>query len=149
MPEDRLPLDRNPLGDWSCHVFPAGPANYILVANTSFLYSTLFSPDGVTHAEPFLLNALSGIHARLAHDGFELPGQPSMLPADSGVAFGKLLNRSEIARLTNLVQCAQRLLLSPQPSLRETCARLNDRPFKSLKFRTPKEALYAVIECRH
>lgn len=33
------PLDANPYADWSCHLFTADRTQYILVSNTTALYS--------------------------------------------------------------------------------------------------------------
>ena len=35
-----LPLDDNPLADWSAHLFLADRMQYILLSNTKSLYST-------------------------------------------------------------------------------------------------------------
>jgi hypothetical protein len=36
-----LPLDKNPIADWSAHLFVADRTQYILLSNTKSLYSTV------------------------------------------------------------------------------------------------------------
>lgn len=45
-----MPLDENPYADWSCHLFTADRAQYILMTNTQSLYSSVMFGRGITDA---------------------------------------------------------------------------------------------------
>ncbi len=48
IPSATLPPDSNPFADWSAHLFTAERRQYILVANTSSLYSVVMPGKGIT-----------------------------------------------------------------------------------------------------
>ncbi len=48
-----LPLQENPLLDWSAHLFSVGRSNFILVCNTASLLSAMVSGKGVTNGTGF------------------------------------------------------------------------------------------------
>ncbi len=49
-----LPLDDNPYTDWSCHLFTAARAQYIIMANTKSLYSVVMFGAGITSDSKFI-----------------------------------------------------------------------------------------------
>jgi len=46
-PPKILPLDDNPLADWSGHVFTAARTQFMILTNTASLYSTVFYGRGM------------------------------------------------------------------------------------------------------
>jgi hypothetical protein len=56
-----LPLDVNPLLDWSAHLFLADRTQYILLSNTKSLYSTILPGKGITTDRDFTERALNSI----------------------------------------------------------------------------------------
>lgn len=47
-----LPLDSNPFADWSAHLFVADRTQYLIVTNTTSLYSTVLYGKGITNGNP-------------------------------------------------------------------------------------------------
>jgi len=45
-PLPAMPLDENPYGDWSCHLFTADRTQYIITTNTKSLYSCVMYGKG-------------------------------------------------------------------------------------------------------
>src|SRR5437588_8369145 len=64
-----LPLDENPLADWSAHLFVADRTQYILLTNTRSLYSTVMSGKGITNDRQFIERALSNLREFMEADG--------------------------------------------------------------------------------
>jgi len=64
-----LPLDENPLADWSAGLFLVGRTQHILVSNTQSLYSTMLPGKGVTNDSDFIERALSSIREFMEADG--------------------------------------------------------------------------------
>src|SRR5437870_1100574 len=63
-----LPLDENPLADWSAGLFLVGRTQYILLTSTKSLYSTVMAGKGVTDESIFIERALSTIRGFMEGD---------------------------------------------------------------------------------
>lgn len=63
-----MPLDDNPYADWSCHLFTADRAQYILMTNTQSLYSCVMFGRGITDDSRFIERALSTIREFMDDD---------------------------------------------------------------------------------
>src|ERR1700722_18121798 len=87
-----LPLDENPLADWSAHLFVAGRTQYILLSNTKSLYSTVLPGKGVTDEKTFIERALSSIREFMDADGQEGDYERLVAPVSGSVRFAKALN---------------------------------------------------------
>ncbi|HEX4592589.1 MAG TPA: hypothetical protein VH120_21880 [Gemmataceae bacterium] len=64
-----LPLDENPLADWSGHLFVPDRTQYILLANTKALYSTVFYGKGITDDSVFIDRALTNLRDFMTDTG--------------------------------------------------------------------------------
>src|SRR5436309_15001061 len=89
-----LPLDENPVADWSAGLFLVGRSQYILVSNTKSLYSTVLPGKGVTDESAFIERALSSIREFMEADGQGAAYERFIAPASGSVRFAKSLNRS-------------------------------------------------------
>ena len=63
-----LPLEDNPLADWSAHLFFADRTQYILLSNTKSLYSTVMYGKGITNDSNFIEGALTSIREFMEAD---------------------------------------------------------------------------------
>src|SRR5437764_1968916 len=99
-----LPLDGNPLADWSAHLFVAGRTQYLLLSNTKSLYSTVLYGRGVTTDSHFIERALAGIREFMEADGQALAYRRFLLPAAASARFPRALARS----LTRSMNCLLR-----------------------------------------
>ena len=89
-----MPLDENPLADWSAHLFVAGRTQYILLSNTKSLYSTVMYGKGITNDSAFIERALSSIREFMEDDGQGAAYERFIAPSSASVRFAKALNRS-------------------------------------------------------
>jgi hypothetical protein len=99
-PLPALPLEENPLADWSAHLFLAARTQYVLLSNTKSLYSTVMYAKGMTNNRHFVGRALGGIREFLQAEGQEFvyrsvqgripheqPSAPGTLPREPRAIF--------------------------------------------------------------
>jgi Domain of unknown function (DUF6933) len=146
-----LPLDENPLADWSAHLFLADRTQYILLSNTKSLYSTVLPGKGITNDSNFTERALSAIREFMEADGKGLAHERFIAPASKSVQFGKALNRSVTGSMNDMVKHAVYLLATGDGSPFEIGTRLNDIPMSALRndrshYGFPREAFRELVE---
>ena len=105
-----LPLDENPLADWSAHLFVAGRTQYILLSNTRSLYSVVMYGKGITDDGHFIERALSNIREFMDADGQAFVYHRFIAPASASVRFAKALDRSVTGSMNELTKHATSLL---------------------------------------
>jgi hypothetical protein len=133
------PLDPNPYADWSCHLFTADRTQYILLSNTTSLYSCVMYGAGITDDSQFTERALSAIREFMEDDGQAFVYQQFIAPASSTVSFAKALNRSVTGSMTDLVKHSTYWLTEDEVSPHELGFRLNDIPMSALDYANPRE----------
>jgi hypothetical protein len=101
-----LPLDENPLADWSAGLFLVGRTPYILLSNTKSLYSTVLPGQGVTAEKTFVERALSSIREFMDADGPEGVYEQLVAPVSGLVRFAKALNRSVTGSMNDMTKHA-------------------------------------------
>ena len=144
-----LPLDENPLADWSAHLFVAGRAHYLLVSNTTSLYSTVMYGRGVTTDGHFIERALAGIREFMEADGQAFAYRRLIVPATASVRFAKALDRSVTGSMNDLIRHATYWLAGGDQSPFDVGFRLNDIPMSALAsggspYGKPREAFRAL-----
>ncbi len=65
-----FPLHSNPFADWSAHLFTADRTQYIIMVNTTSLYSVMTFGRGITNDSKFLGRMTSVLGEFLRDDGF-------------------------------------------------------------------------------
>lgn len=128
-----LPLDENPLADWSAGLFLVGRSPYILLTNTKSLYSTVLSGKGITDEKSLVERTSDGIREFLEADGHRGVYERSIAPLLDSVRFAKALNRSVIGSMNDLAKMASFYLEEGDLSLIEISSRLKDTPMTGLK----------------
>ena len=128
-----LPLDENPLADWSAHVFVVGRSQYILLSNTKSLYSTLLYGKGVTSVGKFTERALSHIRALTGNDEQESVYQRFIAPASGSVRFARALDRSVTGSMNDMIRLATWRLAEGNVPLHQIDVRLNDNLLSALR----------------
>ena len=139
-----LPLDDNPLADWSAHVFIAERMQHLLVTNTKSLYSIVTAGKGVTDGRTFVERTLSNLGEFLADDGQPFVFRRFILPADDTVRFARALDRSVTGSMNELVADAKYCLLERGLAPYEVGFELNDIPRSSLKYASAREAFKSL-----
>jgi hypothetical protein len=116
-----LPTADNPLFDWSAHLFLAARAQYILLANTKSLYSTVMFGKGVTNDSDFIKLALDAIRDMMEEAGYEAAYQHHIAPSSETVRFAKALDRSVTGSMNDMAKHAAYWLA--HTDFRGTCLR--------------------------
>jgi hypothetical protein len=127
-----LPLDENPVADWSAHLFAAGRTQYIMMSNTQSLYSTVMLAKGVTTGDKFLERAVSAIREFLELDGRESVYRRLIEPGCESARFAKALNRSVTGSMNDLIRHAAHWLAEGEATPSNVGFRLNDVFLSSL-----------------
>jgi hypothetical protein len=149
-PLPALPLDVDPLADWSAHLFVAQRTQYLLLSNTKSLYSTVMYAKGITSDRHFLERALGGIREFLQAEGHEFVYHRFLVPAAASVRFGKALDLSVTGSMTDLVKHATYWLAQGNQSPLEVGFRLNHIPMSALAssgspYGMPVDAFQALV----
>jgi hypothetical protein len=145
-----LPLDDNPVADWSASLFVADRAQYILLSNTRSLYSTVMYAKGITHDGNFVERALSNIREFMGTDGQELVYHRFIVPATGSVRFAKALDRSVTGSMNDMIRHASYWLAQGDVSPFDVGFRLNEIPMSALArsgspYGIPQEAFKALL----
>lgn len=127
-----VPLQENPLVDWSAHLFTADGTQYILLSNTTSLYSTVMFGKGITHDSGFISRAISGIRELMEFDGQLLTYHRFLVPATGSVRFAKALGRSVTGSMNELVAQASDWLADGDVSPFDVGFKLNETLFTAL-----------------
>jgi hypothetical protein len=144
-----LPLDDNPLADWSAHLFLVGRTQYILVSNTKSLYSTVILGKGINSHRAFVERTLERLREFLADDNQQSVFRQFIAPSTGTVHFAKALNRVVTSSMNELNLSATAWLedgVSPY----DVGFRLNTvllssiAPSKAAKYGVPREVFQAM-----
>lgn len=146
-----LPLDENPLADWSAHLFVVDRTQYILVSNTKSLYSMVMYAKGIDDDSRFIERALSNLREFMEDDGQAFVYHRFVAPASGTVSFAKALNRSVTGSMNDLMRFATALLVDGELSPHDVGFKLNDfllsaiASSKSDKYGKPREAFKDLV----
>jgi len=143
-PTESLPLDPNPYGDWSAHLFTADRTQYVLVTNTASLYSVIMLGRGITNDHQFVECVMSSLSEFMEGDGLEFILQRFVAPSGGQASFSKALNRSVTGSMNDMIQCAKMWLIESGLSLQDTSFKLNGMPMSALKYANPREAFKSM-----
>ena len=99
-----MPLDANPLVDWSAHVFVANRTPYFILSNTKSLYSCVMLAKGVTTVDQFIEQALGCIREFMESGGQKSAYRKFVAPACATVSFAKALNRMVTGSMNELIK---------------------------------------------
>lgn len=143
-PQAVLPADENPFADWSAHLFTADRTQYIILTNTTTLYSTLLYGRGISDDNRFLDQALTTLREFMALDGLGSMYQRFVSPVSGEVRFSKALNRSVTGSVNDLIQAAKWLTVEKELSPFDVAEELNKTPMSMLKYGSPRDAFVAL-----
>lgn len=146
-----LPLDENPLADWSAGLFLVGRTQYILLSNTKTLYSTVMYGKGITDESDFIERALSSIREFLEANGQGAAFERFIAPASGSVRFANALDRSVTGSMNDMVKHAAFWLAEGDLSPHEVGVRLNGIPMSALindksDYGFPRDVFEALVE---
>jgi hypothetical protein len=150
-PLPALPLDENPLVDWSASLFLADRTQYILLANTKSLYATVMFGKGITNDSEFIERALSSIREFMEVEGCGAAYRRFIAPTSATVRFAKALNRSVTGSMNDMIKHATYWLATGEISPIEIGSRLKEIPMSGLKqgrsgYGFPRDVFGALVE---
>ena len=141
------PRHENPLLDWSAHVFIVERAEYVLVSNTTSLYSAVLDGAAIRDATRFTERVLGVIWAILDGAG-RLPDE-RLAPVET-VRFTKSLDRSVTGSMNELITHAAAFLADGDLAVADVSVRLNDILLSALasgsnKYGRPLDVFAALV----
>lgn len=139
-----LPLNQNPLADWSGHLFAADRTQYVILTNTASLYSTVFYGRGVTDGSRLIERGLEALRDVMVDDGLGFLYLRLVAPSAGRVAFSKSLNRSVTGSMNDLIHCAKVWLTEAELSPYDASFKLNEMPMSATGYANPREALKSL-----
>jgi len=135
-----LPIDQNPYLDWSANLFRSERVQYIIITNTTSLYSMIMYGRGITDHSDFIKGVLSTMRDFLIADDNEFIYRRFIEPDDSPMIFAKSLNRSVIGSMNELINEAQFHFRYKELSLWDISQRMNQTPMTRIQSSYPREA---------
>src|SRR5205085_2556484 len=120
--------------------FIADRTQYLILTNTSSLYSVVTFGKGISSDGHFIDRALECLREFLESDGQAFVYRRLIAPASATVCFSLALNRSVTGSMNDLVYHAKVWLTEGELSPFDVSFKLNDIPFSSLNYAKPREA---------
>ena len=146
-----MPLEENPYADWSCHLFTADRAQYMILMNTASPYSCVMYGRGISDDSTSIARALDTIREFTVDDGKQFIYRKSIAPASGTVSFAKALNRSVTGSMNDHIHAAK-FMLQDDMAPSDIGYRLNETPMSALKgpdgrkYGYPKEVFKRLID---
>jgi len=144
------PPAEDPSTDWSGHLFVAGRVHFILLSNTTSLYSAVIYGRGVTDVDGFLKGALFALRETLEDDGLGYVYERRILPSTGPIGFSGAIDRAVTGSMNELVVQARFLLSGGELSPSDLGPRLNDVLLSAIAvygkggYATPRAAFRAM-----
>jgi hypothetical protein len=146
-PLSTLPSDKgkNPLIDWSAHLFTAQRTQYILITNTVTLYSMVMSGRGIVNDSQFILGALSYMKEFMFIGGDKGIFEKLLEPESHDVFFSKIVDRRVMGSMNDFVFQAKVHLIECRQSPLDVSFLLNDSPMSYLNYSRPKDEFRKLL----
>ena len=144
--DQSLPLSANLLLDWSADLFTADRTQYILITNTTSLYSIVIYGKGVTDETRFFRDTSAAMRDVMKSDGFSSVFENAIGPAFYPVALAKRENRGVIGSMNDLIFQARLRLVEQEISPYDTSFFLNGTLMSYIDYRKPREAFRNMIQ---
>ena len=138
-PMQSLPLHSNPFADWSAHLFTAEKTQYIILTNTTSLYSVMTFGRGITNDGKFLGRMTGVLGEFLRNDGLAFIWQRLISPETASIRFSKSYNRVVTGSINEIVRCAKYLLIIREMSPFEVSNDLNEMPMSMIEHVFPRD----------
>ena len=127
----------NPYLDWSANLFRSERVQYIIITNTTSLFSMIMYGRGITDFNNFIQGVTNTIRDFMNSDGNEFIYRQLIEPNLSPTMFAKSLNRSVTGSMRELIYEAQYLLGYKEFSLWEISQRINNTPMTLIQYYSP------------
>ncbi|HEY3275567.1 MAG TPA: hypothetical protein VGJ94_03020 [Syntrophorhabdaceae bacterium] len=141
-----VPPSSSPFADWTARLFTADRTQYILVSNTSALYSAVFYGKGVTDANQLINRVLDSLRDIMTEDGFESIYEKRIGPETGEFLLSKTANRSVTGSMNDMIWRGKYHLIRDEISPFDVSSLLNKTPMSSLKYGYPRDAFGLMAE---
>ena len=144
-----IPLRESLIVDWSATMFNVRRTQYIILCNTSSLFTCLMIAKGLTNISLFEQRATEAIGDAVRR--FVKSKTPQNKEFHSAIRYARSLNRSVIGSMNDLVFGAK-LMIDGGIDLQGAADRLNETPLKALtntegrRYDNPNEVFRHIIE---
>jgi len=98
-----IPPDKNPYADWSANLFTARRIQYMILTNTTSLYTMVMYGRGITSEKEFLQGVLTYMREFMTIDGNILVFQKYIEPLIKEISFSKIVDRRVMGSMNDLV----------------------------------------------
>ena len=141
-----IPLDknRNPLIDWSAHLFTAQRIQYIILTNTVSLYSMVMYGRGITNDKQFTRGVFSSMREFMTIDGNKVIFEKYIEPQDKEIYFSKIIDRRVTGSMNDLVFQAK-VSLDMGESPFDVSFLLNKSPMSYLNYGRPEDEFQKLV----
>ena len=129
----------NSLIDWSAHLFTIRHTQYVLMTNSSTLYSVIMHGRGITNDKQFVKRALSCMEEFMILDKNRRVFERLIEQNDANLFFTKISNRRIMGSINDLIFQAKCRLEECQQPLLEVSLLLNKSPMSYLNHSRPKD----------
>ena len=137
---NNLLLTKNPYLDWSANLFRAQRVQYIIITNTTSLYSMIMYGRGITNHSNFIKGIMSTMRDFLKADDNEFIYRRFIEPNVSPMMFAKSLNRAVTGSMNDLIYGAKFLLEYRELTPWDVAQELNNTPMSLIQPLLPREA---------
>jgi hypothetical protein len=137
------PPPSNPFADWSASLFSVQRAQYIILTNTSSLYSVVMLGRGFADQSRFVEAALKSIREFPIADGLESLYHQFAAALDT-IEFSAALNRSVTGSMNDLMLNAKQWIGEQGDSPFDAAVGLNQMPMSALGYGNPRKAFKAL-----
>lgn len=141
-----MPLDGDPILDWSTQTFAVNRIQFILISNTKSLYSCVIPGKGVTTTKHLVTRLIESVTHQLYSDSLERLVEKLKTIHFDEVQFAKSLNRSVIGSMNEQIAMASTIMKIRNGTLLELNDELNDNLMSILgakkgDYGIPKDAI--------
>ena len=143
-PSKVLSLESNPYADWTARLFTESRAQYIMISNTTSLYSMVMFGKGISDEFTFTNSVTSHMSEYIREDGFKLIFERIIMPSMNVISFSKALSRSVTGSMNDLEFQAKTILCGGTVSPWDVSGELNDIPFSYIEYKRPRDMFPAM-----
>lgn len=139
-PLEALEAAHNPFIDWTAHLFTVEHTQYIIVTNSSSLYSMVIYGRGITNNNEFTQKTLNYMREYMTNDGCEFIYHRLIEPYTSQISFGKATNRGVLGSMNEFIFHAKFFIGERRLSVFETSLEINQTPMRYIGYKYSLEA---------
>ncbi len=123
--------------EWYANVFTANRVQYILTTEANSLFSVVLYGRGITNVNLFINSWLTSLKSYLSDIGKESVFNNIISSNTNQFTFSKVLNKSILGSMTNIVVDSKFMLEDEDMSPRDLSQMINETPFNAIDFHSP------------